>query len=84
MQMKARVAGPAAHVENVGRKHRLAGLVLAAAVAAAHVPPALAQAPSEFVPVTDEMLQAPAPGDWLMWRRTLDGWGFRNGHAVKY
>ena len=29
-----------------------------------------------FVPVTDAMLQNPAPGDWLMWRRTLDGWGY--------
>ena len=29
-----------------------------------------------FVPVTDAMLQDPAPGDWLMWRRTLDGWGY--------
>ena len=29
-----------------------------------------------FVPVTDAMLQAPAPEDWLMWRRTLDGWGY--------
>ena len=28
-----------------------------------------------FVPVTDAMLQDPAPEDWLMWRRTLDGWG---------
>ena len=36
-----------------------------------------------FVPVTDAMLQDPAPGDWLMWRRTLDGWGFRNVHFVK-
>ena len=35
-----------------------------------------AQSPDEFVPVTDEMLQDPAPGDWLMWRRTLDGWGY--------
>ena len=32
-----------------------------------------------FVPVTDAMLQDPAPGDWLTWRRTLDGWGFRLG-----
>lgn len=31
---------------------------------------------SAFVPVTDEMLQEPAPSDWLMWRRTLDGWGY--------
>src|SRR5689334_20562707 len=22
------------------------------------------------------MLQNPAPGDWLMWRRTLNGWGY--------
>ena len=27
-------------------------------------------------PVTDAMLQAPDPADWLMWRRTLDGWGY--------
>ena len=30
----------------------------------------------EFVPVTDAMLKDPAPGDWLMWRRTLNGWGY--------
>ena len=29
-----------------------------------------------FVPVSNAMLQDPAPGDWLMWRRTLDGWGY--------
>ena len=33
------------------------------------------QSSAEFVPVTDAMLQAPAP-DWLMWRRTLDSWGY--------
>ena len=38
--------------------------------------PAQAQSPDDFVPVTDAMLQAPAPDDWLMWRRTLDGWGY--------
>ena len=37
---------------------------------------AQAQPASDFVPVTDEMLQNPAAGDWLMWRRTLDGWGY--------
>ena len=31
-----------------------------------------------FVPVTDAMLENPAPGDWLLWRRTPDGWGFRS------
>ena len=30
----------------------------------------------DFVPVTDAMLQDPDPADWLMWRRTLDGWGY--------
>ena len=34
------------------------------------------RAPRRFVPVTDAMLQKPDPGDWLMWRRTLDGWGY--------
>ncbi len=32
--------------------------------------------PERAAPVTDAMLQAPSPDDWLMWRRTLDGWGF--------
>ena len=35
-----------------------------------------AQSSAEFVPVTDAMLADPAPADWLMWRRTLDGWGY--------
>ena len=39
----------------------------------AHAQPAESD---DFVPVTDAMLQAPAPEDWLMWRRTLDGWGY--------
>jgi alcohol dehydrogenase (cytochrome c) len=30
----------------------------------------------DFVPVTDAMLQQPNPADWLMWRRTLDAWGY--------
>ena len=41
-------------------------------------PWAAAQAVSDaaFVPVTDAMLQNPSPDDWLMWRRTLNGWGY--------
>ena len=35
-----------------------------------------AQSSDTFVPVTDAMLEAPAPGDWLTWRRTPDGWGY--------
>ena len=39
--------------------------------------PVAAQTPtSDMVPVTDAMLQDPAPADWLMWRRTLDSWGY--------
>ncbi len=30
----------------------------------------------DFKPVTDAMLQEPDPADWLMWRRTLDSWGY--------
>ena len=37
---------------------------------------AQAQPAREFMPVTDAMLQDPAPADWPMWRRTLDGWGY--------
>ena len=59
-------------------------LSLAAIVAAALVAHPAAQTGDDFVPVTDAMLADPADGDWLMWRRTLDGWGFRNGYAVKY
>ena len=38
--------------------------------------PAHAQSDDDFTPVTDAMLQQPADGDWLTWRRTLDGWGY--------
>ena len=52
---------------------RLAVFAVLGLVAAAS--PATAQVPA--VPlVTDAMLQDPAPGDWLMWRRTLNGWGY--------
>ena len=52
-------------------------LALACAIAAAAAAAIVnAQSDSGFVPVTDAMLQNPAPEDWLMWRRTLDGWGY--------
>ena len=35
------------------------------------------QGSDSFPPVTDAMLQDPAPSDWLMWRRTLDSWGYQ-------
>jgi len=34
------------------------------------------RAQDDFVPVTDAMLQNPDADDWLMWRRTLDSWGY--------
>ncbi len=48
-----------------------AGVLLAAASGSAQEQPR-----GDFAPVTDAMLQDPAAGDWLMWRRTLDGWGY--------
>ena len=47
-----------------------------AAILAAAASAASAQASDPFVPVTDAMLQNPDPADWLMWRRTLDTFGF--------
>jgi alcohol dehydrogenase (cytochrome c) len=35
-----------------------------------------AAAERPFTPVTDAMLRDPPPTDWLMWRRTLNSWGF--------
>src|SRR5437763_4209147 len=36
----------------------------------------IAQQSGGFVPVTDAMLENPDPADWLMWRRTLNSWGY--------
>jgi alcohol dehydrogenase (cytochrome c) len=53
-------------------------LVLTIAPLILDLRPAAQQARStrEFVPVTDAALQNPTPADWLMWRRTLNGWGY--------
>ncbi len=50
----------------------LVGMVLLAPTAST----AQSSAIERFVPVTDEVLRNPDDGDWLMWRRTLDGWGY--------
>src|SRR5438034_1698590 len=34
------------------------------------------QSGGTFVPVTDAMLENPDHADWLMWRRTLNSWGY--------
>ncbi len=52
-------------------------LVVAASMAWAPLPAgAQDESPAPFVPVTNAMLEDPAPGDWLTWRRTPDGWGY--------
>ena len=49
-------------------------LPLAVAVGCAFT--AAAAEEKQFTPVTDQMLQHPSDGDWLMWRRTFNGWGY--------
>ena len=59
------------------RRFVSSSLVALALLAPAAFPPAAAaQDAADFVPVTDAMLQDPDPADWLMWRRTLDTWGY--------
>ena len=57
-------------------QRRLVIFAMVVAVLATGSMTAQSQSSTDFVPVTDAMLQDPAPGDWLMWRRTLDGWGY--------
>ena len=54
----------------------LLGAVLTVVVWASEAQSQSTSSSSGFVPVTDAMLQSPSDDDWLMWRRTLDGWGF--------
>ncbi len=60
-------------------RHRVLGSIIGVAFAMLSLAgPSSGQVPagSADAPVTDAMLQDPAPGDWLMWRRTLNGWGY--------
>ncbi len=65
-------------IRSTGARRPLAPAMLLALAAMPLAPtPAAGQTEADqFVPVTDAMLQDPAPGDWLTWRRTLDGWGY--------
>ena len=51
-----------------------AGAAMAALTLA--VPPGSAAQEPDYTPVTDERLRSPADGDWLMYRRTYDSWGY--------
>jgi len=56
---------------------RLMSMTVVLAIALLTTLPVSAQQGSaNFVPVTDQVLQNPDPGDWLMWRRTLNSWGY--------
>src|SRR5712692_10588771 len=55
-------------MKHVLRFATAASVVMAALVVTAQV--------RDFKPVTEAMLLNPDPGDWLNFRRTLDGWGY--------
>src|SRR6266571_2710051 len=65
----------------------LAASVLFAAFASLHAQQPAAPAPAvpapKITPVTDAMLQNPDPSEWLMWRRTLNAWGFSPLDQIK-
>ena len=59
-----------------GRTQR-AGMMMPLSPLAPPMTPVVLPNPLEkFTPVTDELLQNPPPGDWLLWRRTYDDQGF--------
>jgi alcohol dehydrogenase (cytochrome c) len=55
---------------------RLVLCVLGLAAACAVMVPDVQAQKHAFVPVNDAMLVNPADADWLMWRRTLNSWGY--------
>jgi alcohol dehydrogenase (cytochrome c) len=61
------------------RRFAATAIVFMAALVFPYARPVAAQnAPPQanFVPVTEQMIEKPDPGDWLMWRRTQDSWGY--------
>src|SRR5262245_57951276 len=50
--------------------------LIAFAVTAAVAQQTPANPANNLTPVTDQMLRNPPDGDWLMWRRTYNGWGY--------
>src|SRR5207244_13397920 len=68
------------HRETARNSIRIA--MLLAASARAQQPPPAPPVP-KITPVTDAMLQNPDPNEWLMWRRTLNSWGFSPLDQIK-
>src|SRR5438270_6970465 len=78
------------HESKTGRmsmsRRSLNSWLLAATLLTGMAAPSLAQqlpnatptntAVKDFKPVTADMLLKPDPADWLMWRRTYNGWGY--------
>ena len=64
------------------KKSVLAMSLLAMAGSPVYAQPAPAPAKA-LSPVTEEMLRNPSPSDWLMWRRTYDGWGYSPLEEIK-
>lgn len=53
------------------------GLIVCFATAAAQTTGVAAQSPLDrYTPVVESMLVDPPDGEWLMWRRTYDHWGY--------
>lgn len=57
-------------------KMRLVTLIVVSGFTATTPANLFAQAGASFREVTQATLNAPDPADWLMWRRTYNGWGY--------
>ena len=66
------------------KKTFIASLIFTA-FASLHAQQPAAPAPPvpKITAVTDAMLQNPDPNEWLMWRRTLNSWGFSPLDQIK-
>ena len=55
---------------------RVATIVLVCGLSQVIADDGYSQGLTGLAPVTNEMLEQPADDDWLMWRRTQNGWGY--------
>src|ERR1051325_4050083 len=58
------------------RRGRTLTIALTTVALAALLPAQAQQTQAQVTPVTDATLANPPPQDWLMWRRTLNSWGY--------